>query len=85
MAFSLATAVKAGSPHQQRKRIEVIDILVVHPKATYATRVSGESTQVHDAAGRYAGGQGLRLPPSGRARFDDFECSRAEECGRIPL
>ena len=47
MAFSLATSVHAGFPSPaadfSAKRIDIMDRLVVHPQATYAMRVSGES------------------------------------------
>ena len=46
-AFGLATSVHAGFPSPAAdftaKRIDVMDRLVVHPQATYAMRVSGES------------------------------------------
>jgi DNA polymerase V len=47
LAFSLATSVHAGFPSPaadySAKRIDIMDRLVVHPQATYAMRVSGES------------------------------------------
>lgn len=47
MAFNLATSVHAGFPSPaadfSAKRIDIMDRLVVHPQATYAMRVSGES------------------------------------------
>ena len=46
-AFGLATSVHAGFPSPaadfSAKRIDIMDRLVVHPQATYAMRVSGES------------------------------------------
>lgn len=47
MAFKLATSVHAGFPSPaaefSAKRIDIMDRLVVHPQATNAMRVSGES------------------------------------------
>lgn len=48
-AYGLATSVHAGFPSPaadfSAKRIDIMDRLVVHPQATYAMRVSGESMQ----------------------------------------